>query len=494
MDNVKKTPYRRLSLRRKLVQLYAALLYNAHLKGFISGEIYTGAAKFACVPGLNCYSCPGAVGACPLGALQNAVASSGNRAPFYILGILLLYGLILGRTVCGWLCPIGLVQELLHKIPTPKIRKSRFTRTLSCLKYIILAVFVLIIPIYFAFRRFPLPAFCKYICPAGTLEGAVGLLANPANSDKLAMLGGLFTWKFLVLLLIIGFCIFAYRGFCRFLCPLGAIYGLFNRFALLGVKVEKSKCVDCGACVKCCSMDVRHVSDRECISCGRCIESCPTAAISMKAGKATLIEKNSGGEKGRRYRAAAWILALAVLAAALIGFNLPQKAEESSASPPAESAAPVESPAVESPMPAEPEIELGSEEGMQAPDFSLKLYGGGEISLSELRGKTVVLNFWATWCSPCVAELPYFDELWRNYGENVAVIAIHSELVTDDVEEYLSAFDYAMPFGLDESGDILRAYGGSTMLPQTVVIDENGIISYNAVGSVSYEKLLELAE
>ena len=154
---------------RRLVQLYSALLYNAHLKGFISGQIYQGQAKYACVPGLNCYSCPGAVGACPLGAVQNALASAGHRAGWYVLGILLLYGVILGRTVCGWLCPLGLAQELLHKIPTPKIRKSRGTQIVSWLKYIILAVFVVGLPLWYGLRDdLPLPAFCKYICPAGT--------------------------------------------------------------------------------------------------------------------------------------------------------------------------------------------------------------------------------------------------------------------------------------------------------------------------------------
>ena len=82
-----------LPTQRRLIQLYAALLYNAHLKGYISGNIYTGSTKSVCVPGFNCYSCPGAVGACPLGALQNAIASSGSRTPVYVLGILLLYGI-----------------------------------------------------------------------------------------------------------------------------------------------------------------------------------------------------------------------------------------------------------------------------------------------------------------------------------------------------------------------------------------------------------------
>ena len=112
---------------RRLSQLYAALLYNANVKGFIEGRIFTGGTKAVCVPGLNCYSCPGAVGACPLGALQNALNASGHTAPWYMLGILMLYGLIFGRTICGWLCPAGLIQELLHKIPTPKIRKNKFS-------------------------------------------------------------------------------------------------------------------------------------------------------------------------------------------------------------------------------------------------------------------------------------------------------------------------------------------------------------------------------
>jgi len=141
-----------LPSKRRIIQLYAALLYNAHLKGFITGEIYTGKSKLLCVPGLNCYSCPGAVGACPLGALQNAVAASGNRIPAYVLGIILLYGVMLGRTVCGWLCPFGLIQDILHKIPTPKIRKSRVTRLLSGLKYVILLIFVIGLPLYHAFK------------------------------------------------------------------------------------------------------------------------------------------------------------------------------------------------------------------------------------------------------------------------------------------------------------------------------------------------------
>lgn len=273
---------------RRLIQLYSALLYNAHLKGFAEGEIYTGPLKNVCVPGLNCYSCPGAVGACPLGALQNAVAASADRPAFYVVGLLLLFGLLLGRVVCGFLCPFGLIQELLHKIPTKKIQKSPLTRRLSRVKYAILAVFALAIPAWYAVRRLPLPAFCKFICPAGTLEGAVLLLLHPDNGALRALAGGLFWWKLTLLVLILAACVFLFRAFCRFLCPLGAFYGLMARLALLGVKVDKSRCTDCGACVRACPMDIRAVGDSECVHCGSCMAVCPAKAISFRAGKIVL--------------------------------------------------------------------------------------------------------------------------------------------------------------------------------------------------------------
>ena len=466
--------------RRRLIQLYAALLYNAHVKGFISGNIYTGGSKILCVPGLNCYSCPGAVGACPLGALQNALAASGSRAPTFILGIFLLYGVILGRTICGYLCPFGLIQELLHKLPTPKIRKSPLTRVLSWLKYVILAIFVCIIPLWYALQNYPVPAFCKYICPAGTLEGAVGLLSNPANSDAFSMLGILFTRKFVILTVLAAACVFLYRAFCRFVCPLGAIYGLFAKVSVLGVKVEPSKCTDCGRCVSVCKTDICRVGDHECIHCGNCIDSCPTGAISFCAGKIILRETEGKTTKQSSknripIRAVIWIAMLLLLICALIGFNLPSGTTQQEE----------HTPTTDTSIPA------GNEVGMRAPDFSVPLYGkeGESFTLSEHLGKTVVVNFWATWCTPCCHELPYFDELCKNYSDEVSVIAIHSQLVTDDVEGYLSGYDYSMPFGLDETGSVIASFGGSTMLPQTVVIDGNGIITYNVVGSLTYEML-----
>ena len=284
---MKKTGLRGPSTRR-LVQLYAALLYNANLKGFVEGDIYQGGTKALCVPGLNCYSCPAAVGACPLGALQNAIAASAKRPAFYVIGILLLFGMSLGRTICGWLCPFGLIQELLHKLPGPKLKKGKITRRLSWLKYALLAVLVVVLPLWSAFRSLPLPAFCKYICPAGTLEGAAALLLHPANAALRGMLGGLFLNKLILLALILLACVFLYRAFCRFLCPLGALYGLMTRLALVGIKLDRARCTDCGTCLRVCPMDIRRVGDSECVHCGSCMEVCPVQAISFRAGRIVL--------------------------------------------------------------------------------------------------------------------------------------------------------------------------------------------------------------
>lgn len=260
--------------RRKIIQVICAILYNCNITGFAKGKIYQGDGKGVCVPGLNCYSCPGAAFSCPLGSLQTALLSSKYKFPYYILGMLLLFGVVLGRVICGFLCPFGLIQELLYKIPTKKLKKNKWTRRFSVLKYIILAVFVIGIPLFLA-----VPGFCKYICPAGTLEGGVFLVALDKRLQALA--GGLFSWKMMVLAVVIISAVFIFRSFCRFLCPLGAFYGLFHKVSVMGMKVDEEKCNGCNACVYHCKLDVKQVGDRECVQCGECMDSCNKCAISF---------------------------------------------------------------------------------------------------------------------------------------------------------------------------------------------------------------------
>lgn len=277
--------------KRKLIQVICAILYNCNFVGFAKGTIYQGPIKGVCVPGLNCYSCPGALASCPLGSLQSALVSSKYKFPYYILGILLLFGILLGRVICGFLCPFGLIQELLYKIPTPKLKKNRFTRLLSYLKYIILIVFSILIPILLLE-----PGFCKYICPAGTLEAGIPLVAG--NQQLQTLIGNLYIWKIVLLVIIIISAIFIFRSFCRFICPLGAIYSFFNRFALFGVSVDKEKCNHCNACVHHCKMDVKKVGDHECIQCGECTKHCHACAISFKHTK-SLSNTNTSRDKAK---------------------------------------------------------------------------------------------------------------------------------------------------------------------------------------------------
>lgn len=264
--------------RRRFIQVLSALLYNANLVGFARGTIYTGRIKGICVPGLNCYSCPGAIAACPLGSLQSALGNIRGRLPLYVIGTLLLFGILLGRAICAFLCPFGLVQDLLNKIPSPKLRKSKVTRLLSLGKYAILFIFVIYLPLHFLWiSGVSSPAFCKYLCPMGTLQAGIPLVL--ANDSLRAITGALFQWRLVWLAIVLLASIFIFRPFCRFLCPLGAIYSLFNKYALFGIKVNTHRCTNCQACTKSCKLDAHKINDRECIRCGDCRKVCAHNAI-----------------------------------------------------------------------------------------------------------------------------------------------------------------------------------------------------------------------
>ena len=472
--------------KRKWIQLYTALLYNANLKGFVQGNIYKGNTKILCAPGINCYSCPGAVAACPLGSLQGAI-SSGHNTLWYVGGILLLYSILFGRMICGWLCPFGFIQELVYKIKTPKMKKNKATRLLSYLKYVILVFFVVIVPIIYAFRDTPLPAFCKYICPAGTLEGGMLLLANKVNASYFSMLGPIFTWKFLLMVSIMVGCVFIFRLFCRFLCPLGALYGLFNKLSFFGVKVEEHKCIGCNKCINSCKMDTLKVGDQECISCGECVNVCPTNAISWKG--TGLLRKNHGmdnhPEETKKARTITRGIVTAIMVACLLGsyayfwISTPDYVQ-----------------------PAE-----GNEVGDTCPGYELTrvdgtgILDGTTINPAET-GKITIINFWGTWCTPCVNELPYFDQIASNYADDVTVIAVHTDMIADTAPAYIAGHypDSKLLFAKDNVSDdgITEIYysmlGGRDTYPYTVVLDEHGVIIEIFFDAVHYEDLEKVVE
>lgn len=272
-------------VRRKLVQLAAFGFTNAHLGNFAKGTLYTGKWKQFCAPGLNCYSCPAAGLACPIGALQAVAGSPQFAVSFYVVGFLLALGVGLGRFICGWLCPFGLFQELLHKLPSPKFKLPKWCKYI---KYAVLAVFVLALPMLVAGPSgVGDPAFCKYLCPAGTLEGGLPLLAT--HPELRAALGWLFNWKVAVAVAVIVGSVLVQRFFCKVLCPLGAVYAMLNKLSFYRLHVDQNACVSCQKCAQVCPMDVDPVAkpqSPECIRCGKCAAQCPTQAIRLGFTKA----------------------------------------------------------------------------------------------------------------------------------------------------------------------------------------------------------------
>jgi polyferredoxin len=240
---------------------------------------YQGAGGF-CFPVLNCWACPGALTSCPIGALQHAagearlsIAGGASRLsviPYYILGTLFLFSVLLGRFMCGWLCPFGWLQDLLGRL---RRRKLRLPHWAGYLRYVFLVGLVFLVPYYTSTQSF------SELCPQGALEG--GLLQPLLHP---ALRHGIGTWWSVKEVMLVGWLlafVFMRRPFCRLMCPLGAIFSLFYGVSLLQVRLDPSKCVDCGWCAKVCpaGLDPRqHVSSRLCISCLEC-QSCPRGAI-----------------------------------------------------------------------------------------------------------------------------------------------------------------------------------------------------------------------
>lgn len=277
--------------RRFWIQLGAAALSNGYLKGYWTGRIYQGSLKKICVPGMNCYSCPGALGACPLGSLQNSLYDVNQIFPFYILGLLVILGSILGRAICGFLCPFGFLQDLMAKIPIKKIRlKERWPRLdqgLRWVKWVNLSLLVFLLPLGGRFiGGLASPWFCKMVCPAGTLGAGWPLMLLQPNLRSSA--GLLFGWKSFLALLVIGLCLIVHRFFCRYLCPLGAFYGLFNPISFIQLRYQPDSCIHCSRCAKVCPMEVempRQKQSVDCIRCGLCANQCPKGCLQCGGGQ-----------------------------------------------------------------------------------------------------------------------------------------------------------------------------------------------------------------
>ena len=277
MEKIKKNEKLRL-----IVQAISFAFHNGYVNGWIKGKIYTGDNKALCMPGLNCYSCPGAVGSCPIGSLQAVLDSGKFHFSCYVLGFIGLVGMLFGRFICGWICPFGLVQDLIHRIPIGRKRKNLpGHKYLRYLRFAVLILFVIVLPMT-ALNSVGKgqPWFCEYICPSGTLLGGIPLVT--ANADLRANIGFRFIWKIALLVLFLLGALIYTRPFCKYVCPLGALYGLCNPVSVYKLKIKKESCVECGACQKVCGMDIpvwKTPNSMDCIRCLKCKAACPTGSI-----------------------------------------------------------------------------------------------------------------------------------------------------------------------------------------------------------------------
>jgi len=273
------------STKRLLTQIFFFLLQNPLMGNFINGVIYRGRLKMICTPGLNCYSCPAAILSCPIGAMQFFIAGVRHSISLFVTGFLVSAGVVFGRFICGYVCPMGLLQDLVYKIKTRKFLK-RF-QYLRYIKYLVLIIFVILLPLLAVHELAGMgtPWFCKYICPSGTIFGAIPLLA--VNGFLRDLAGVLLIIKLSIAAVMLITSVLIYRPFCRLLCPLGAIYALFNKIAFIKMRCDTDKCISCGKCSEACNIMLEpktQPNSPECVRCGACKATCQAKAL--RFGKA----------------------------------------------------------------------------------------------------------------------------------------------------------------------------------------------------------------
>lgn len=259
-----------LTARRRWVQLGSTILVNS----YVLLRLFPDLKGIPC-PGFNCYACPGAIFACPIGSLQHFAAV--GQFPFYVLGILSLIGIGVGRLACGWLCPFGWFQDALFGLRRRLKRNIwQVSNRYGWLPYTFLVVLVGIVP-YITHE----PWFSK-LCPQGALEAGIPLvLFDPVIRSQA---GWLFVLKIAILVGFVIWMVHTARPFCRFVCPLGAIWSPFNRVSTLHLALDRASCTECGACQRACPVSIvpnQEPNSVRCIRCTECVRVCPTAALRL---------------------------------------------------------------------------------------------------------------------------------------------------------------------------------------------------------------------
>ncbi len=252
-------------MKRRIIQLISLISLNSYFKGFINRINYGGSLKKICIPVINCWSCPSALTGCPIGAIEVYVKS--GQIPYVPILYILVPGALLGRFFCGFICPAGFLQELLFRFKT---KKFKINRNLSYLPVFSL-IFSVIIFSYLSSQAW----FSRYLCPIGTIQASIPwvILDEGIRNN----IGGVFIYKIFFLIFLILMCIFVFRFFCRVLCPLGFVLGVFNKVAFLKIRYFGENCDRCTNCKDICPVELKipeEVNNFQCIRCMNCVNIC----------------------------------------------------------------------------------------------------------------------------------------------------------------------------------------------------------------------------
>ena len=260
--------YRKPMQKKRLVsQLIFLFITNAAFIFGVTGLIYSY---------FYCWESPQATMSCPIGILEHAVLEASIFLAIYLVGTIAIIGTIFGRAPCGWACPIGFLQDVVGKIKISReIKRSKADERARYLKYAILAA------IPFAVYHFATMAYTD-ICPIGGLTATLPIL--------LFHYGGytpteFFLPKMILLALTIFLIVNVKRGWCRYLCPVGAMLAPFNKISVLQLTFYESQCLKCMNCARVCPMKINlpyDVKSMECIRCGMCVDECPTEALKLE--------------------------------------------------------------------------------------------------------------------------------------------------------------------------------------------------------------------
>jgi ferredoxin-type protein NapH len=261
-----------LQKKRTLIQALCLLFLHSSWAPLLAILRWNGSElKFLCNPVLSCHSCALAWFACPVGVFAHY--SAYHRFPYLAGGMVLALGFLIGRLLCGWACPFGFLQDLIYRIRSKKIELPGWT---SNVKYAVLFLMVFLFPWFLGAET--IFSFCRY-CPASALQVTVPDLIG---GGELSVFGGI---KLAILAGVLALVLVAERGFCRVLCPIGALLAPLNFLSFWVVGVPKGECLECEKCNKACPTHVNPSSRIEkginpnraldCIVCHECQPACP---------------------------------------------------------------------------------------------------------------------------------------------------------------------------------------------------------------------------